>query len=227
MSRMNAPHRGMALTHLRSGAPVQFARNRRRYYAVAAVGVLGLAVCMWVVRDGDVSDIERTAFDAVNGLPNVLRTPMWVFQIFGSLAFVALAALAALAIRRYRLGIALGLAIPLKFAIEWWLVKALIERERPFLSVPDAVIREINSSPLGFPSGHAIFAFVLAGLLAPYVGRRGMAIVYSLAALNGLARIYLGAHNPLDVIAGAFLGLAIAAGLNLLVQTPELRRGTN
>ncbi len=39
--------------------------------------------------------------------------------------------------------------------------------------VPDAVIRDVNTSTLGFPLGRAVFAFVLAGLLTLYLGRRG------------------------------------------------------
>ena len=180
-----------------------------------------LGLCMYVVRDGDVGDVERAVFDAVNGLPDWLKAPMWVFQIFGSLVFVAVVAVAALAFRRYRLGMALVAAIPLKLAFEWWVVKALVERERPSFTVPGAVIRDVNTSPLGFPSGHAIFAFALAGLLAPYLGRRGRTLVYALAVMNSIARVYLGAHNPLDVVAGAALGFAIAAGLNLVIGVPR------
>ncbi|MCP3998782.1 MAG: phosphatase PAP2 family protein [bacterium] len=188
-----------------------------------ALGLAVLAGCMLIVRNGNVGDTERSIFRAINGLPDGLRAPMWVFQLFGSLVFVCLAALVAFGLARARLGVALLMAIPLKLALEWWVVKALVERERPFLSVPDAVIREVNSSPLGFPSGHAIFAFVVAGCLTPYVGRRGVIVLYLLAGMNGFARVYLGAHNPLDVIAGAALGVAIAAGINLGVATPSRR----
>lgn len=186
---------------------------------LAVGGLIVLAACMFVVRGGGVGEIEKSIFRAVNGLPDALRAPMWVFQIFGSLAFVAVAAAAAVAVRRYRLGLALAAAIPLKLAFEWWVVKALVERERPIFTVSEAVIRDVNKSPLGFPSGHAIFAFALAGLLAPHLGRRGTVAVYALAAANSVARVYLGAHNPLDVVAGAGLGVAIAAGLNLTSPT--------
>jgi undecaprenyl-diphosphatase len=36
----------------------------------------------------------------------------------------------------------------------------------------------------------------------------------------GVARIYLGAHNPLDVVGGAGLGLAVAGALNLAFGVP-------
>jgi undecaprenyl-diphosphatase len=39
-------------------------------------------------------------------------------------------------------------------------------------------------------------------------------------------RVYVGAHNPLDVICGAAVGLVIASVLNLLVGVPARNRAT-
>lgn len=205
---------------IRPDASIRYTRRGRELWVLGG-GLTVLAVCMLVVGGGGVGGVEKSIFRAVNGLPDALRAPMWVFQIIGSLAFVVVAAVAAVFVRRLRLGFALAAAIPLKLAFEWWVVKALVERERPVFTVPDAVIRDVNTSPLGFPSGHAIFAFALAGLLAPYLGRRGTIAVYVFAAANSVARVYLGAHNPLDVVAGAGLGIAIAAGLNLVAGVPR------
>jgi undecaprenyl-diphosphatase len=38
--------------------------------------------------------------------------------------------------------------------------------------------------------------------------------------LVGIARVYLGAHNPLDVVGGIGLGLAIAGMWNLVLGVP-------
>jgi len=44
-----------------------------------------------------------------------------------------------------------------------------------------------------------------------------------LASLNAVARVYLGAHSPLDVVGGAAIGLAIAATLDLALDVARDR----
>lgn len=62
-----------------------------------------------------------------------------------------------------------------------------------------------------FPSGHTLVAFVLTGVglywVRGWVGRLGL---IGLAAGAGLSRVALGVHWPLDVCAGALVGLAAA-----------------
>jgi undecaprenyl-diphosphatase len=40
------------------------------------------------------------------------------------------------------------------------------------------------------------------------------------AVLAGVSRVYLGAHLPLDVLAGAAAGVALASALNLATAVP-------
>ena len=220
---MSLRHRSARrITRLRSEAPNRFVRRTHSRIITAGLASGVVVICMLVVRNGEVGDLERSVFQAINGLPDELQAPLWVLQIFGTLGFVAAAALLAFGLRRTRLGIALASLIPLKLAVEWWVIKQLVERERPLFTVPDALVRDVNTAPLGFPSGHAVFAFALAGLAAPYLGRRARATVWALALMNAAARVYLGAHNPLDVVAGAAVGIAIAAGLHLILGEPPV-----
>lgn len=64
-----------------------------------------------------------------------------------------------------------------------------------------------------FPSGHVYHALVAWGVFAAMT-RVSLWIAVGLALVTGVARVYLGAHYPVDVVAGliagaAFLGLAL------------------
>jgi membrane-associated phospholipid phosphatase len=63
-------------------------------------------------------------------------------------------------------------------------------------------------------------------LLALVLPRRWAVVAFVLATLNAVARVYLGAHNPLDVVGGAAVGLAIAAALDLVLDVARDRGGS-
>jgi membrane-associated phospholipid phosphatase len=192
----------------RPGGPVVW------FAGIGLVLVVGSAL---VASSGRVGAVERAVFEAVNGLPEFLRWPMWVFQLLGLVGLPALVAVVVLFRRRIRLAIALVALIPLKLLVEKQVVKELVHRERPGRTEPEAILRDVPSAGNSFPSGHAIIAFGIATLLTPYLGRRGRLLVWTLAGLNGLARVYLGAHNPLDVVCGAGLGLVLGAVLTWIL----------
>ena len=60
-----------------------------------------------------------------------------------------------------------------------------------------------------FPSGHSTNAFAAAILLGTLLGRRWWWALLA-AATVGWSRIYVGAHFPLDVLAGAVLGSGVS-----------------
>jgi membrane-associated phospholipid phosphatase len=62
--------------------------------------------------------------------------------------------------------------------------------------------------------------FAVAVLLLPYLRGWWRAVPVGLALLACAARVYLGAHNPLDVVAGAGAGLLLGGLLTLLVGIP-------
>jgi membrane-associated phospholipid phosphatase len=197
----------------------------RRDVVVLVASLAAFAVCAVVAADGRVGPVERATFHAVNGLPEWLYQPMVVFQYLGVLAMPLVVATGALAFRRWRLAAALVLVVPLKLALER-VVKLLVQRERPGTTVPDAILRGVHPAGLSFVSGHAIITFAIAGLLALVLPRRWGVVAFVLATLNAVARVYLGAHNPLDVGGGAAVGLAIAAALDLVLDVARDRGGS-
>jgi undecaprenyl-diphosphatase len=94
------------------------------------------------------------------------------------------------------------------------LLKAVIARSRPYLAVPGARLVGLEPSGSSFPSSHAALAVYTAVVASHSLGFGPVRTVlaYSLAALVCYARVYLGAHYPRDVLAGAVIGLAAALG---------------
>jgi membrane-associated phospholipid phosphatase len=196
----------------------------RRDLIVLVASLAVFAVCAVLVADGRVGPAERAVFHAVNGLPAWLYPPMLLAQYLGVLAMPLVVAAGALAFRRWRLAGALVLVVPLKLGLER-AIKLVVERERPGTTVPDAILRGVNPAGLSFTSGHAIITFAIAGLLVLVLPRRWGIVAFVLATCNAIARVYLGAHNPLDVVGGAAVGLAIAAVLDLLLNVARDRAG--
>lgn len=68
-----------------------------------------------------------------------------------------------------------------------------------------------------FPSGHTLAAFTAA--LSVPSGRRGRAVALAFAALVAWARVRVGHHRPVDVVAGAAVG-SLAGGVLSRVLSP-------
>jgi undecaprenyl-diphosphatase len=204
-----------------SGTRVRYVR--RRGDAIAAlVGLAVLGIGMIAVRNGSVSSFEESVFHAINNLPGALYPILWPFQQLGAVLVGPLVALVALILRRYRLAIAALLATVAKLVLER-VVKAMVSRQRPATSIGADVHRRGNVSVTGeaFVSGHAVLVAALAMIIDPYVRGRWRIIPWAVVLLVMITRVYVGAHNPLDVIAGAGLGVAIGGLLNLAVGVPE------
>jgi undecaprenyl-diphosphatase len=201
---------------------------RRRWQLDGGVLVAGVAVAAvgMLLADHAVSALEERVFRLFNDLPDWLQVPAWVVQLPGVLLVpLGLAAVAAL-VRRWRLALGLALLVPVKLAVEYGVIKALVDRERPATSLcgGDLTCLHLRGAPasgISIPSGHAMIALATWWLVAPYLSRRAQWITLGTCLLVPAARMYLGAHNPLDVLVGAAAGVAVAAGLNLLVGVPD------
>jgi membrane-associated phospholipid phosphatase len=184
-----------------------------------AGGLAVLAVSALPVDERSLSGAERSVFDGVNSVPGVPFAPVWLLMQAGNVAAVVVSALAALLARRPRLAGGLVLAGVLAYAGAK-VVKQFVTRGRPATLVDDVEIHGAVAHGLGFVSGHAAVAVALAVVAFPYLGRRWRWVAVGLAVVVCVARVYVGAHLPLDVVGGAALGLAAGAGVGLVLGRP-------
>ena len=100
----------------------------------------------------------------------------------------------------------LALAIGLTSLVVAQAIKPSFARQRPF-DLADPAVRMIDRLPnsASFPSGHAANA-VAGAYTISRIWPQGAAVAWTLAALIGFSRIYVGAHYPLDVVGGAIVG---------------------
>ena len=198
--------------------------SSRRPLAAPAliVGLVVLAIGMIIVRHGSVPAWERSIFHSVNDLPSWLYRPLWPFQQLGALAVGPVVAIVAALLKRYRLAIALLIATVAKLVLER-VVKVMASRQRPGTSIGNNVhLRgDVSATGESFVSGHAVLIAAIAGVITAYLPGRWKIVPWVVVALVMVTRVYVGAHNPLDVVCGAGLGLAIAGAINLLIGPPS------
>jgi undecaprenyl-diphosphatase len=97
------------------------------------------------------------------------------------------------------------LAVILSRGVITEVIRYLHHKQRPF-AVLD--VRQIidHSSGSAFPSGHAAFFFALSAAVFAYDRRYGVWF-FVVATLISIARVIGGIHWPLDIIAGAVVGI--------------------
>lgn len=186
------------------------------------IAVLVLVVSAVFIHHDRVGVLETNVFRVFNDLPAALLPVLWVVMQAGNFIAIPVAAVVVAATRRYRLATEILLA-----GIGVWLlakeVKNLIPRGRPASLLSDVHIHGAAAGGRGFLSGHAAVAAAIVTLISPYLGRRTRRALLLVVVTVCVARMYVGAHLPLDVIAGAALGWGAASAIHLLLGTPTGR----
>ena len=172
---------------------------------------IGSVVVGWSIRTAHagVPAWDAAGFRAVNALPGWLSPIVWGPMQAGALAspLVIATATALGGDRRTAVRIAATGVVAWGTAKA---VKASVGRGRPG-DYDDSTILRLGSADhgYGYPSGHAAVAATIA-VAVPEGARRSIALGATVVAgVVGVARIYVGAHYPLDVVGGWALGTVI------------------
>jgi membrane-associated phospholipid phosphatase len=145
-----------------------------------------------------------------------------LFLPAGILAVVVLAVVYVVARNRSVLPVAAGAVAA---GLAWMLAhvaKAVADRPRPYEVMAGTVLRQQPAHGTSFPSSHTAVTLAVAIALVPFLARPFAAAGIGYAVLVGWSRVYLGVHYPLDILAGAGIGMAVG-GVTLLAVGTLLR----
>jgi membrane-associated phospholipid phosphatase len=190
--------------------------------ALSIGGAAILVLSMAGARRDDIHPVEQRVFHAVNGLPDRLYWPLWLPMQLGNLVVGCVAGLAVAAwYRSWPMAAGVFAATGLKLVAERVLRSRMasfsVVRQRPGTSEPGAILRgDVPESGSSFQSGHIVLVDAEACIVAGAVPSAWSWVPFVLAVAVMVGRVYVGAHNPLDVTAGLGAGLVVG-GLLLLV----------
>jgi undecaprenyl-diphosphatase len=191
---------------------------------LAATGLVLLALSMRGASLDHLHPAEMTVFRAINRLPDPLYPLLWLPMQLGNLVVGLLVGLGIAALLRdLAIAIAVVVATIAKFIVERVVrdrMTAFHEvRQRPGTSEPGAILRgDVPSAGPSFPSGHVILAAAIAVVVSTGLPATLTWLPWVLVLLVAFARVYVGAHNPLDVTAGLGAGMLIGGLLDVLLR---------
>lgn len=197
-------------------------------FAWLTVTVAGLAILVYSTahaRRPSIPPLESRVFHALNGLPGWLYWVLWLPMQLGNLVVGTVAGLL-VALIDQNLAVAIGvlLATGLKLVVERVVRREMADylavRQRPGTSEVGAILRggDVPRSGPSYPSGHVILVAAVGAVVLPAVPAVWWWLPIILVALVMLGRVYVGAHNPLDVTAGLGAGMLLGGALAVFVN---------
>ena len=190
-------------------------------FMISVISLIGFSLMAVLIQGHHIVRFDSLVIAFIQGFESPLLTKiMKVFTFIGSMSCVVVLSLMVLfflyKVLKHRSELILFIAVVGGSAILNGLLKQFFHRTRPDLH------RLIEIGGYSFPSGHAMNAFTVYGILTFLLWRhistrfgRTILILFSMMMILmiGLSRIYLGVHYPSDIVGGYFASgcwLAIA-----------------
>jgi undecaprenyl-diphosphatase len=186
------------------------------WVATAVAGLVVFLASFYAASGPAIPGWEARVFQLINGLPGWLFPLLWPFMQLGNLVVGTVAGLVVAIVAREPVAIVgVVLAMVMKLVAERVLRRLLRgrlpARSRPGTSEPGAVLRggDVPVTGGSFPSGHVLLVAAVACVVAPVLPTGWELIPLALTVLVMAGRVYVGAHNPLDVTSGLGAGLLV------------------
>jgi undecaprenyl-diphosphatase len=161
--------------------------------------------------------VDYRLFHAVNVLArhhhwlertfNVVES--WGVPLLGAAAFALWLLARPRGDRKWKLAASSALASAALALLVNQVIGALWHRDRPYETHPSVYHPHTHSHDPSFPSDHASAAFAIAFAVLLF-DRVAGALFLAVAVLIGVGRVFIGAHYPLDIVAGCLVGLGSA-----------------
>ncbi len=113
-----------------------------------------------------------------------------------------------LARQRHQIGVFVALSSMGFASLAVFIINAVYFRPRPF-AVHEVSLLFYEPTDSSFPANSMAATFAIAAAVFG-VNRRVGAVMYVVAAIYAFSRVYAGVHYPLDVTAGALIGIVMA-----------------
>lgn len=168
---------------------------------------------------------QEAWFEAVNHLSRLtpwLHGPARVYTEYGAGLFAGVLLLSWWWARRdgdlRRVAVALWAPVGALVAVGVnQLLSTAVAEPRPYTALSGVSVLVSRTSDYSFPSDHAVMAgAVTAGVLLAH--RRLGLVTAALAVLMAFSRVYVGAHFPLDVVAGLLVGSVVAVATYVVAR---------
>ncbi|OKI62291.1 phosphatase PAP2 family protein [Micromonospora sp. CB01531] len=151
-----------------------------------------------------------------------LHAPLAGYAKYGVMLFAVLLLVGWWTARRHGAGLPAAVWAPVGMLLAVagnQLIVSAVHEPRPYTTLPGILVLADRSADPSFPSDHATMAGAVAAGLLLVSWRIGLLAVAA-ASVMGFARIYIGAHYPLDVLAGFAVGASVTLLGYLIARRP-------